>query len=262
MEIVANSKPLTALVCGFEHSGTTLVSEMLRQHPDLDSGFEGGFLLNEEVQDFLKTEPFYSNTKNGWGISDEDLQYICAASTWPGVYHRLKERASVIKNKDVLLFDKTPRYMQVLDQVLERVPNTRCIVTVKDFRSVMWSSFKRTNFTIDEWYKKRFEVSCNHTLSYAKGWTNSINKGFAERILLVQYENLCLNPVEQGKKIFQFLGLNFEDSYLHFQNVRYQHVYGNNVSTQYLKEYQENLPEYICQETLTKMQEYKDWFWL
>ncbi|MDJ0554512.1 MAG: sulfotransferase [Microcoleaceae cyanobacterium MO_207.B10] len=261
MEILGNNKPLVALICGFEHSGTTLVSEILRQHPQLDSGFEGGFLLNEEASKFLSTEPFYTNSKGGWGINDDDLSYICAANTWVSVYRRLRERASVIEDKSLLLFDKTPRYMQHLTDVLNRVPKVPCIVTVKDFRALMWSSFKRTNFTVEEWYEKRLRIALNHSLSYAYGWKKAMNTSLQNRILLVQYENLCLNPVQEGKKILEFLGFEFDESYLSFGQARYQHVYGSNVSTDYLTEYKDNLPDYVCREVVKLTYEYKDWLW-
>ncbi len=48
------TSPLFALVCGFEKSGTTLLNEILRRHPGVDSGFECGFLLGQSPRDFLK----------------------------------------------------------------------------------------------------------------------------------------------------------------------------------------------------------------
>lgn len=260
-KIVQNNNPLKVLVCGFEHSGTTLVSEILRQHPQLDSGFEGGFLLNDSIHQFLSTEPFYTNVKGGWGVNDDDLKYICYAEEWPEVYRRLRERATIIKNKDVLLFDKTPRYMQVLPSVLQRVPNVSCILIVRDFRAIFWSSFKRTGLTIDEWYEKIFPITVNHVLSYCQGWQQAVKQGFFDIILLVKYEKLCLNKHQESSKIFDFLGLEFVESYLSFSEVRYPHVYGNNISNKYLLEYRDNLPSYICNKIKESMSKYSDWFW-
>ena len=261
MKVINNNNPLFALVCGFEHSGTTLVSEILRQHPQLDSGFEGGFLLNNEAKEFLTTEPFYTNSKKGWGLKDEDLSYICNGDNWAEVYLRIRERAEVIKNKNVSLFDKTPRYMQKLPNVLERVPDIPCLVIVKDIRSVFWSSYKRAKMTMDEWHKKIFKRTCNHTLSYAKGWKEAIEKGLEKRILLIKYEELCLDQKNEVKKIFDFLGLEFQESYLTFNNPKYNNVYGREISGQYLTEYKGNLPEYICEEILELTSEYSDWLW-
>lgn len=259
--ICPNSYPLKALICGFEHSGTTLVSEILRQHPQLDSGFEGGFLLNNSIHDFCSTEPFFTNLKEGWGVNDDDLKYICNTEEWPDVYRRLRERANLIKNKDVFIFDKTPKYMQVLPSVLQKVPNVSCIVMVRDFRAVFWSSFKRTGLTIEEWYEKIFPITVNHILSYCKGWQQAIEKKLINRMMLVKYENLCLNRHEETVKIFNFIDLDFDPSYLSFSEVRYPHVYGKNISHEYLLEYRNHLPQSICYEIKKLMSGYNDWFW-
>jgi hypothetical protein len=256
-----NNLPLFALVCGFEHSGTTLVSEILRQYPQLDSGFEGGFLLNNEAKKFLTTEPFYTNCKKGWGLSDQDLRYICDVNSWPELYFRLRERSTVIEDKNIWLFDKTPRYMSALSDILERVPGVPCVVIVKDFRAVFWSSYKRTKMPLDKWYNKIFKRTMNHTLSYARSWKKALEKGLGDRILLIRYEELCLNQETETRKIFDFMDLEFHEEYLVLNNAKYKNVYGNKISSQYLKEYQGNLPEEICEEILALTSEYSDWVW-
>ena len=259
------NQTLAAIVCGFEHSGTTLVSEILRQHPQLDSGFEGGFLLNENPIDFLLNEPYCTNIKVGWGINEEQLKYICSAETWPDVYLRLKNIGSVIKDKNAWLFDKTPKYMQFLSSVLGKVPNIPCIVIVRDFRAVVWSSckriIKRNNLTLDEWYNTIFTKTCGHMLAYAEGYSRAIENGFGDRILLVKYENLCLNKAHETKRIFDFLRLEFDQSFLNFNEVRYRHVHGNSISNQYLTEYQQYLPNYILEDILKLTHNYQDWLW-
>ena len=262
MKILENNEPLKAIVCGFEHSGTTLVSEILRQHPRLDSGFEGGFLFCENVQDFLGAEPFYSHAKAGWGVSDEDLKYITAADNWPEVYRRLRERAEVIKDKTSWLFDKTPVYMGYLPQILEKVPDVPCIVIVKDLRAFFWSYFKRTQLSMDEWYNNKFEDPCNHVLFYARGWQQAIEKGYSKRLLLIKYENLCLNPPGEVKKIFDFLDLDFHEKYLCFPNSRYANVRGTQIYIQYLVDYLDHLPSYACDKVLELVDQHpimKDW---
>lgn len=39
---------MKAVVYGYERGGTSLIAELLRQHPALDGGFEGGFLLGKK----------------------------------------------------------------------------------------------------------------------------------------------------------------------------------------------------------------------
>jgi len=56
------------LICGLEHSGTTMVSDLFREHPLADSGFECGVLLCNTPSEFLTFEPFCRHMYVGWGI--------------------------------------------------------------------------------------------------------------------------------------------------------------------------------------------------
>lgn len=261
MKIIENNQPLAAVVCGFEHSGTTLITEILRKHVQFNGGFEGGFLLNEEAKDFLTTEPYCTNLKNGWNISDEDLHYICYSETWATVYAKLQERSSIFKGKDELVFDKTPMYMKYLPDVLKRVPGVPCILIVRDLRAIFWSSFKRTGLTISEWYNFVFPITCEHVLSYADGWRKAIEYNLGSRILLIQYESLCLNPVKEVKRMTDFLKVEFDQSLLSFGTDKHPFVYGERISTNYLKEYLDGLPCEICEEIVDFMRGYEEWLW-
>lgn len=261
-KICNDNKPLAAVVCGFERGGTTLLSEILRQHPKLDSGFEGGFLLTDNVVNFLKVEPYCTYLKAGWKVNDDELKYICSANTWPDVYKRLIQCSPVIQNKDVWLFDKTPRYMQVLSEVLKKLPGVPCIVIVRDPRAVIWSRIKRSKYKnqlIMRFYARR---ECKHYLSYAHGYQKAISNGFKNRIFLVQYEALCRNKKLLAKNIFKFLGLEFNESYLDFTNgPKYPNVYGQGVSSQYLTEYRKYLNDDISKEVLDHAKDFREWFW-
>jgi hypothetical protein len=129
----------------------------------------------------------------------------------------------------------------------------------------MWSSFKRNGkqkgLTLEEWHEKIFPLTCSYTLSCAKGWKQAIENGLEENILLIRYEQLCTDQVEISQQMFEFLGLEFEKHYLCFEKPRYRHVYGEQVSTDYLTEYKEHMPKAICQDIIEKTAEFKDWLW-
>lgn len=259
MRILKDNYPLRALVCGFEHAGTTMVSEILRQHPLLDSGLEGGFLLNEAPIAFLTTEPFYTNAKKGWGVTDNDLKYVCSADSWPEVYRRLRERSHVIVDKSAYIFDRTPRYMQQLSEILAKVPDIPCIVMVKDFRAVACSSFIRSNMDMERWLKQRFDIAIRHALSYAQGYQKALACGLRDRLYLLQYENLYREPVKEAEKLFQFLDLSFDERLLKFASGRFKNVYGDRNSKDYLSEYSVQLPASVCQNILQKTASFADW---
>lgn len=261
---------LAAIVCGFEGGGTTMLSEILRQHPNLSSGFEGGVLLAESPSKFLTIEPYYSNLRELWSLSNEDMLYIFSANNWLEVYERLRNRSPVIKDKSAYLFDKTPRYMAYLPEILEKVCNVPCIVLVRDPRAILWTRTKRTyenappELSIEKWAEQEREDTIHAYLAHAEGWERAIQSGFESRILLVQYEHLCINQEVEAKKIFDFLGFDFEKSYLSFRNKdpRYHPCRGEDVSIHYLTEYKENLSNESCEKILFMTQKFQDWWYL
>ena len=260
--LAADYRPLAAIVCGFERGGTTLISEILRQHPMLYSGFEGGFLIVDKISDFLSLEPYCTNFKRGWKIDDSDLKYICEAYSWLEVYRRVVERSPIIERKDGWIFDKTPRYLRFLSDVLRKVPNVPCVVIVRDPRALLWSWAKRSDLSIEEWLNRKLEPSCAAYMSYANGLKKAIDEGFGSRLLLVHYENLCINTAVEVERIFKFIGMNFNMSSSFFEKApMFPNVYGNEISTRYLEEYKSNLPEEACQKILKLTESVREWSW-
>ena len=59
---------LVCIITGTEHNGTTYLKNILDSHPNIYSGFETGFLLNDN---FEKSVPFKNWVYNGnfhWGL--------------------------------------------------------------------------------------------------------------------------------------------------------------------------------------------------
>jgi hypothetical protein len=256
----SRKNPLQAIVCGYERGGTSLIAELLRQHPTLDGGFEGGFLLGKKPRGFLSLPPYRANVKPGWGITEEDLRHICDTDSWQDLYGRLHDKATEIREKGVGLFDKTPKYMERLPQVLSKVPHVPCIVVVRDPRAVLWSWAKRSGVEVETWTKENLKSSCKRYTSYGKGWQAAIKGGFASRILLIRYEHFCTDPAFWAEKLFGFLGLEFNGSFLHFRP-RFPNVYGNTPAQAYIDEYKKHFSDEICSKILARTKKFSDWCW-
>ncbi|MDA3857602.1 MAG: hypothetical protein PF480_05060, partial [Roseovarius sp.] len=141
------------LICGLEHTGTTLISDLFRQVPQLDSGFECGVLLRDSPAQFRDLKPFVSNMKAGWGITEADLDFCCAAPDFPTFYARLMDASTVIAPDTRAIFDKTPRYLSELSSVLGRC-ECPVVISHKDPRAIVCSDFKRTKgVSFDDWYE-------------------------------------------------------------------------------------------------------------
>ncbi|MGF1497020.1 MAG: sulfotransferase [Elainellaceae cyanobacterium] len=256
-----SNKPLAALICGYERGGTTLISEILRQHPHIYSGFECGFLLSDRPADFPSLQPYCDLLKAGWLISDANLDYICQANSWIEVYRRLAERSPMVEDKSAWIFDKTPKYMRFLNQVLNKMPGIPCILIVRDPRAVI-HSWARRSPDIQQWLTTQLQVHCDRYAAYARGYTDALQQGQGSRILRIQYEALCQNSLSEVKKIFEFLNFDFDPTYLTFDyGGKFANLYGDTVSVEYLQRYQQDFSEETCQQILAATQEAQDWFW-
>lgn len=251
-------EPLIALVCGFEKSGTTLLNEILRRHPDLDSGFEGGFLLGDSPREFRKFQPYYAYFRQTWELSREDMLYICDTDSWGECYRRARERAPFIENKASHIFDKTPIYMRHLSAVLAKVPGIPCVVNVRDPRALMlsWANWSGAKDDPEAWLTANFASNLQRFLDYAEGYRHA-REHYSERLLLNQFERMCLQPEEHLRAIFAFIGLEFSADFLQFSSKHF--VYGNEVSTEYLYPYRNRLSQHLCERILEATADYSDW---
>jgi hypothetical protein len=252
------SNILKLIVCGFENSGTTLVSTILCQHPRLDSGFECGFLLGQSPRDFPNIQPYFDYFMERWELNRDQATLMCDTDDWGECYRRAREISPVITDKSVMMLDKTPAYMRALDEVLGKVPQIPCVVIVRDPRALMVSWAKRSGYeeSPDQWLEHNLPQFCTRYLEYADGYRKAAAQ-FPERIRLIQFEHLCTVPVGTLTGIFDFAGLEFDESYTSF-SASYG-VHGNNVSQQYLFPHVDYFAPATCAEILQRTRRYAKW---
>ena len=146
--------PLDFLICGLEHSGTTLLSDLMRQVPGCDSGFECGVLLGRKPSDFLDMQPFCSNILKGWEISQDDLNACVENVDFAGFYDELYKRSHLFQGEKQpsIRFDKTPRYISCIHHVAKNVPDVPILAMIKDPAAIAWSDFKRSGLKMEDIY--------------------------------------------------------------------------------------------------------------
>jgi len=241
---------LKCIICGFEHGGTTMLSELIRQHPAVDGRFEIGFLLKDRIADFYREDNLHVEfLRSFWGVSDACLRdYICKASSWAEAYRRLVE-CSVVDN-DALIYDKTPGYMSMLNKVLAKV-DAPCVALMRDPRAILCSTRKRHHLTTEAFYK--------HYRWYAKGLVRALKRS-PQRILVVQYERLCLEPRREAKRVYDFLGLDLQEDYITLPELAPKHdnVHGA-ISDNFVFEYREKLSKADQELLLGKLAKYRQW---
>ena len=252
---------LSFLICGLEHSGTTMASDLFREHPEVESGFECGVLLCNNPSEFLTFTPFRNHMAVGWGINEKDLIYACQASSFDCFYERLFERSSIIQDKKPkFVFDKTPRYVTQLAAVQSRL-DLPAIVLIKDPRSLALSDFKRSGTKIeeiDDWYecwknpKRLYMRSAYQGYQYA--WEN-------ERCKVVRLEEICFNAKDTVRSMFEFVQLEFSCEYLDLRSKRFGNTSGSSISVNSCMQFMTALPNHIQSKIKDDFSEFDRWFY-
>lgn len=211
------------VVGGIEHSGTTLVSDLFRQVPGVDSGFEVGVLMKESPREFRSFDPFIGHMNEGWGLTDSDLDVICDTDSFDEFYDRLRAHADEIDD-DAVLFDKTPRYLKRLDEVLDR-SGVPAVMTFKDPRSIVASDFKRSKTDdFDGWYAEYYGPKAHYMKSLYRNYENHRDDS---RVAFASLEQISINTEATLKRIFDHVGLTFEHRYLLFKDLKFQNTLSN-----------------------------------
>ncbi|MFN7003516.1 MAG: sulfotransferase [Roseinatronobacter sp.] len=219
--------PLKFVICGMEHTGTTLVSDLFRQVDGVDAGFEVGVLLCDKPADFRDLAPFSRNILKGWGISPGDFDYCCSAPDHDAFYERLSKVSKILGADTSAIFDKTPRYIAHLDACMGHV-DVPFIVTHKDPRAIIASDFKRAkvdDFTT--WYKdykrpkRRYMKTCYDQWSAARD---------NPRVISVGLEEMAMNARATLERMFAHVGLEFRLGYAVMDKLRYTNTRANFVS--------------------------------
>ena len=255
------NQALKFLVCGLEHSGTTMVSDLFREQPETESGFECGVLLCESPREFLTFEPFCNHMEVGWGINKDDLVYACETDEFVHFYQRLFERSSIVKTKQPnYIFDKTPRYITHLQDVQSRLL-LPTIAVLKDPRSLAVSDFKRTKrpmSEIEDWYKGWKIPKMNYMRSayhgYQHAWSDS-------RCLVVRLEDICFDAKKTVKSMYDFVGIEFKTEYLNLRHKRFGNTSGYSISVGSCMDFMDILPKKIQEMIVTDFAEFTDWFY-
>ncbi len=211
------------VICGIEHSGTTLLSDIFRQAPDIDAGFEVGVLLAPSPREFRALEPFVSHLVSGWGVDEGDLDEICDCDSYETFYARLWERSTVVDHGKSKTFDKTPRYFSQLSTCVERLDRP-FVVTYKDPRAIVASDFRReTPENFEEWFST-YAPGKKQYLRRIHEQLKRVREGELGSVIAVSLEALCLDTRRTLERVFAHVGERFDLSYLLLKGLRYENT--------------------------------------
>lgn len=249
---------LDFVICGLEHSGTTLLSELFRQVPGLDAGFECGVLHGRRPRDFPDFEPYYGHMLWGWGLYPDQLAWCCDTDDFRTFYRRLRSAARELKPGTRAVFDKTPRYLMALSAILERVP-VPFLAIAKDPRSTVHSDWKSSGADdFDRWFEAYMEEKLGYMrIAYGEWQAAAANP----RVLRLRLEDLCLETRCTAERMFAHVGHTFRPEFVVFRTVKFQNTRHGSVASGVPFEYRLDFSPDRCRRLKDAFAEFSEWFY-
>ncbi|MCP9927985.1 sulfotransferase [Cyanobium sp. CH-040] len=252
---------LDFVICGLEHSGTTLASDLFRQVPGCDSGFECGVLLCESPREFPSLQPFYNNMIVGWQITEKDLESACSTDSFTGFYDCLYNSSGLFRdNKPSIRFDKTPRYIVNLPAICDTL-DVPFVVMIKDPRSLLWSDFRRSKRPLEEihlWYEEWAPAKLGYMEKAYKGYLEAWQ---SDQCIVIRLEDLCLRARETFESMFAHVNIEPRVNYMCIRDKRYLNTVGKSISVSVAVEHLLGLPPEIQQRVQTDFGHLDRWFY-
>lgn len=249
---------LKFVICGMEHTGTTLVSDLFRQVPGLDAGFEVGVLLRDTPAQFVDLKPFSDNILQGWGITRAQFEQCCSAKDHREFYDRLVVASTTLREGTTTIFDKTPRYVAQLESCLAKI-DVPFIVTHKDPRAIVASDFKRAKTQdFDGWYADYMPKKRSYMRTCYEEWDKARSN---PRVFQIGLEELAMNARDSMERMFAHVGLAFSIDYAVMKDLRFKNTRANFVSAEIAFEYSKALPEGADPHILRDFADIESWFY-
>ena len=196
-------------------------------------------LAHEATEDFL--------TKTGFkeGIKEEARDFI----------NKIYQKTLGKEERTKYILDKTPRYYEIIDSIRYIFPKAKVIVLKRNPLAVLSS-------IIDTWKIK----GINGLYPYRRDVMEApfLMQNFIEKskndanVLIANYEHFINDPVIESKRIYDWLGIEFNDCNINYsKNQKYRGKYGDPVGIQ-----QDNQPVKKVESWLKKLNTHvwKDFF--
>lgn len=203
---------LAGIICGVEHSGTTIALDILKKHPKIGAQGECGFLLNDSPDRYLNSKKLYiEHFKRDYRVTDDELKEIINTKDFAAAYRRtLDAHFKIIgltdaKQKETIKFiDKTPAYIYDLTRILKMTGNIPVIVMQKDPKNLAYS-YKHRHQPLDEMLRR-------FTTAYLDNLPKALD--FApDRILIIRFEDLVQNPQKVVPTMLSHFNLDMDPAY-------------------------------------------------
>lgn len=213
--------PPLPMIVGVPRSGTTLLRLMLDAHPQLAIPPETGFLLNAtlrnnqsaagELAGQLLMQPPEAPAWADFGLEAE--RFLMAANSLPpsaGLTDvlRLFYQLYAAKHGKTRFGDKTPLYLEHMQQIAQHLPEAHFIHILRDGRDVALS-WRQT------WFAPSQDLA-ELVRQWARMIRSARSKAHGLRYLELRYDQLLREPERQLRRICDFIELEFHPHMLSY----------------------------------------------
>lgn len=202
-------------IVGCVRSGTTMLRDVLRNHPNLAAP--------EETHFFRWAEPFggipFRKVVSGNrvlkrhremdGVEESEFQTILDQSISRSDLYRRYMRLYIEKNKPGAKrwFDKTPQNVYGAAMIAGEMPDAKFVHIVRDPMDVV------SSLRIGKIVKVQNLVGACSYWNEAAEIINVVKKAFPERVYEVKYEDFTHEPFSEIAKMMSFLGEPYDPEY-------------------------------------------------
>ncbi len=203
-----DSEKTPIFIVGLPRTGTTLLERILSSHSNVSSLGETLFLqmsIRELSGDGLSNRP---------NIDEEVLRHVASSDVSKIREHYLR-LVDYRLGDEPLFIEKLPLNFLYVGLIAKAWPNAKIIHMLRNPLDACFSMYKQV-FTWAYKYSYSTEQLGEYYVAYdrlRKHW-NSVLGG---RVIEVSYEDLVHDQEAETKSLLNSLGLNFEDSCLHFE---------------------------------------------
>jgi hypothetical protein len=200
-------------IVGCPRSGTTWVQRLLSRHPRVVTGQESN-LFNDSIGLQLRRWRWGLATRERGGVglvcyfTESELLELLR-----DFMAKLLQRMLEPLSADQIFVDKTPDHALYVAEILELLPASRIIHVIRDPRDVVASllAASRTWASESSWAPR-------YAWAAARTWMKSVNTvrkasraADARSFLELRYEELHRSPVENLRRVADFMGLTWSE---------------------------------------------------
>jgi protein-tyrosine sulfotransferase len=202
-------------VCGFPSAGTDLLSNFLSAHPEIC--VRGEFPMLPKLA-----------RRFGAAVPRERVHEVVAALRAGDVYKNFENRHPVLPPNDKRTLvplaevygamltnrhvrwrgNKTPQNTENMDRLLYLFPDTRFIFISRDIRDTCLS-------WREKWAKDIYLCAARWNARMMRGLDVGATLP-AGRLLMLHFEDLIREPAETGRKVCDFLGLEYNENFINY----------------------------------------------